>query len=510
MKRWRLWVIVFSISLGWSLDFPRPSWAASEKDVLTVALGMEPTTLDPHLAADMITAMVGRQVYNYLFGFDEKMNLVPELAESYRLSADKKTWTLYLRKGIKYHDGEPFTSASVKMAIERILDPATKARRRSSYDMITSVKIIDDHTLTLTTQEPFIPMIKQLTYYPMAMLNPTAARKYGDDYGHRPVGTGPFKLAEWIPGQRIVLERNEGYWETKPRLKRIILKFVREDAARTMLLETGEADLITQVPPREAKRLERNKDLKMTVVDSPGTIHLPMVNNQEEPFNRLPVRRALNHAVDKKAIVESVLQGVGKVYDSPLNPVAWGHYRTGTYEYHPEKAKQLLAEAGYKDKKLKIELWSPVGRYMLDTEVSEAIQGQMRNAGIDVELIKKPDWGGYYFGMRKAKGRMGQIGYAPSTGDADQGLYEVYHTGGELNWMKYSNKEVDSLLEKARRTEDSKSRGDAYAKVQEILFRDAPTVWLYFPSYIYGHKRSVKELMFIPLEYVLFKKAYKE
>lgn len=503
------WLVIalFVLSLGTGLSTTR---AAGEKDVLTVALGVEPTSLDPHRTADLMGALVQGQIYNYLFVHDKNMKLLPELAESYKLSNDKKTWTITLRKGIKFHNGDDFNAASVKFSIERILDPKTKSGRASFYEMIKSVTLIDDHTVAITTDQPFQPFISHLTYYPMAMLSPKAVAKYGNDYDHNPVGTGPFKFVEWTPGGRIVLERNENYWETKPKVGKIVFRFLREEPARTMLLETGEADFITQVSPRETQRLRANKNIDMVTVDSHFTAYLVLVNDQDEPFNNLAVRKALNYAINKDAIINSVLLGAARPYDSPLSPIGWGYKKTGSYEYNPEKAKKLLADAGYKGKKLKIELWTSVGRFTLDTEIAEVIQDQLKEVGIEADLQRKADWGAYLFGLSKGKNRMGMTQSGPVTGDADQGLYMVYHSKGPTNRMKYYNKEVDSLLEKARETSDPKVRLDAYVKAQQIIFDDAPVVWLYYPKTIYGQSKKVKDIIYLPKEQVLFKNCYKE
>lgn len=511
MKYLKRIVIGCSIAILISFALTGFTWAADEKDVLTVGLGTEPTSLDPQKTADLVTAMVQRQMYNYLFTYDKNMKLIPELAQSYKLSSDKKTWTISLRKGIKFHNGEKFTAASVKFTFDRILDPATKAYRAATFKMIKSINIIDDYTVALTTDEPFIPMIRQLTYYPLAILSPTALKKYGEDYGHNPVGTGPFKFVQWTPADRIVLERNDSYWETKPKIRRIVLRFIREDAARTMLLETGEADFITQVPPREAQRLKGNKNIEPVLTDTHYTAYVLIINCQEPPYDNVKVRKALNYAINKKALVDSVLLGSAKVYDSPLSPAGWGYHKTGAYPYDPEKARQLLAEAGYtKDKKIKTELWSSVGRFALDTEIAEAIQAQLVDVSIEVELIKKPDYAAFLFGLRKGQNRLGTTYSGPATGDGDMALYLLYHSKEDLNFMDYKNSEVDSLLEKARMTDDSKLRAEQYAKALELIFDDAPVIWLYYPKTIYGQRKNVKGVIFMPVEYVLFKNAYKE
>lgn len=511
MRRFKGAGVAYSLILIMILGLSGMTFAAEAKDVLTVGLGVEPTSLDPQKTADLVTAMVQRQVYNYLFTYDKNMNLVPELAQSYKLSPDKKTWTITLRKGIKFHNGENFTAASVKYTFDRLFDPATKAFRAATFRMIKSVRVIDDYTVALTTDEPFMPMIRQLTYYPVAILNQTAVKKYGEDYGRHPVGTGPFKFIEWTSGDKIVLERNDQYWEAKPKLKSIVMRFIREDAARTMLLETGEADFITQVPPREAQRLKGNKEVEPVLVDTHYTTYINIVNCQEPPFNNVKVRKALNYAINKKALVDSVLLGSAKIYDSPLSPVGWGYHKTGMYEYNPEKARQLLAEAGYgKDKKLKTELWSSVGRYPMDTEISEAVQAQLMDVGIEVELIKKPDWGAFLFGLKKGSNRLGVTSTGPATGDADMALYMLYHSKEDINWSDYRNSEVDSLLEKARSTDNPKMRAEQYAKALETIFDEAPVAWLYYPKTIYGQRKNVKGVIFMPIEFVLFKNAYKE
>ncbi|MES3003800.1 MAG: ABC transporter substrate-binding protein, partial [Pseudomonadota bacterium] len=237
--------------------------AATPPGTLVFASGNDAATLDPHFILERPDVRVSMHIHENLVRFDEKGQLVPELAESWSVSPDKLTWTFKLRKGVKFHDGAKFDAEAVKTTFDRILDPATASPRRSIASFIKEAKVIDENTVAITTEKPFAPVIAQLSVFNLPILSPAALKKFGKDYGRNPAGTGPFKLESWKPGEKVVLARNDAYWGRKPAMQHLEFKVVPEDSARVLQLLGGEVDVIANVPPVMIPKLKSLSAVKV-------------------------------------------------------------------------------------------------------------------------------------------------------------------------------------------------------------------------------------------------------
>ncbi|MDR7428425.1 MAG: glutathione ABC transporter substrate-binding protein [Armatimonadota bacterium] len=506
-------IAVVLVSLAIGLIVPAAPIGAQVPAQLVYVLGAEPVTLDPPNQTDNPSETVVRHVYDNLVTFDERLQIIPALAERWEVSSDHLTWTFYLRRGVRFHDGSEFNAQAVKVNLDRVTTPAKPTRRTSLYQpFIKSAEVVDPYTIRIVTPKPFGALLAHLAHGAGGIVSPVALRRYGDKIGLNPVGTGPFRFVEWIPGDRIVLARNERFWGPKPAAERLVFRFVREDASRVVMLESGEADVAVNVPALEVDRLTKNRRLVLIRRPSNRIIYIGF-NVTVRPFNDVRVRKALNHAVDKSAIVNTILRGFGKVADSPLAPGNWGYAKAGAYPYDVGKARALLREAGVAEGTT-VRLWSPEGRYFMDRAAAEAVQGYLSAVGLRVEF-RRWEWGAYLRtldrGPREGGYELFLLGWAPSTGDADWGLRPLFMCtmlppAGNNN-TGYCNPKVDDLLQQGMSTADPAARAAVYRQVQQVIFDDAPWIFLHTMYQLVGIKRGLAGIQVLPIEIILVREA---
>lgn len=482
---------------------------------IIIVSGTDAVTLDAHHITDSPSATVVEHVVETLLEWKPDGTIVPHLAESYDSSEDGRTWTLKLRQGISFHDGTPFNAEAVKFNIERIIDPANAVTFAFLVDAIASVEVVDEYTVRFVTAEPFAPMINHLTHSATGMQSPTAIRSMGDDeYSLHPVGTGPFRFRSWVSGDEIVVVRNDNYWGEQAKVDEVVFKVVPEDGPRMLMVQTGEAHVGVRVPPEMVDLLNADPNIEVVRTPSVRTIYVAFNNYQRSgaapnPFADARVRRAVNHAVDNEAINEFILSGVGRAVDAPVAPGVFGYQEIFTYEYDPEKAKQLLAQAGYPNG-FKTQLYAPNGRYLKDIEIAEAIQAMMADVGIEADIVTA-DWA-TYLEMTEVRAEdstvpMAMVGWGTVTGDADYGLYPLFHTD---QWVPtgssrsfYSNATVDNLLDLARTTPDADIRQATYAEAMTMIMEDAPWIFLHAEVQLTAVRSDVDGIVVHPSERVM-------
>src|SRR5262245_35739077 len=347
-----MWIALVALLVA----FAAPALAAAQPaGTLVVGLVAEPVNLDPAQVTDLNSTRVGRRIVETLVTFpDESTQVVPGLAESWTISRDGLHYTFKLRKAVTFHDGTPFDAEAVKFSIERQIMPEHPFNKVGKYPFanyffgnVKAVEVIDPHTVDFVLKEPRASFLAVLTASAASIVSPTAVKKLGVDYPSSPVGTGPFKFASWDRGQRVVLEKNPGYWKYPVKVERVIYRPIVEDQARLTELLTGGLDLIVGVPADNVAPLEKNP--KITLLKQVGAhVWYLGMNNQKKPFDDKRVRQALNYAVNKDAIVNDVLKGTGSPSKGPVLPGTWGaDGAIKAYPYDPDRAKKLLAEAGY-------------------------------------------------------------------------------------------------------------------------------------------------------------------
>ncbi|MDR7434815.1 MAG: ABC transporter substrate-binding protein [Armatimonadota bacterium] len=464
---------------------------------LVISLGTDIPIFDCNLATGIPNLGIILLVTETLTRIDPKGGgVLPHLAESWSVGADGKTWTFKLRRGVKFHDGTPFNAEAVKFNVERLLDPATRGPARPAFTMIEKVVPIDEYTVNIITAGRFSPLPAQLAYAPLCMNSPTQVRKLGDKYYTAPMGTGPFKFVHHIKGREVRLESNKEYWGGSPYLDAVIMRPIPETAARVMALEAGEVDVAYHVPPRDAERLKKNPKFEVLTPPPQRKIFIGM-NVLWGPFKDKRVRQALNYAVDKKAIVDKIFLGLAKITDSPVPHTGYGYFPIKVYEYNPKKAKELLAEAGYPNG-FEATLHFAPGRYLMDTEVVEAVQSYLAAVGVRVKIIRM-EWGAYQAVLRKGPEespiQMFFIGWGLPTLDADLAVKDYTEESWApkgLNNMFYARPDLTRLIVAQRYFTDPEKRLYALKKIQEIIMEDAPQIFLYTEPQIHAKKKDVK------------------
>ncbi|TLS38641.1 glutathione ABC transporter substrate-binding protein [Pseudalkalibacillus caeni] len=444
---------------------------------LVIAELSDATQLDPHKGTDIPSANVYHgKIYEGLVKQDKDMEIQPALATEWK-KIDDLTWEFKLREGVKFHDGTEFKADAVKKTIERILDPEIASPRAKLFEMIKEVKVVDDYTVQLITEYPFAPLLANLAHYSGGIISPAAIEKYGDTLGQHPVGTGPFKFDSWTPGQEINLVKNDDYWGKKAKVDQVVFKVIPEDATRIAMVETGEAHIAEPVPVTDVQRIEGSSSMKLNRSEGLGIDYVGF-NVQKKPFDDVRVRQAINLATDTDVILEGVYNNVGTKATAPMGPGVWGHNpNLEGYGYDVNKAKELLAEAGYKDG-FKTTIWTNDNKARVD--LAEVLQSQLKGVGIEAE-VKVLEWGAYLEATANGEHDMFILGWSNMTGDADYNQYFLFHSeaiGNPGNRTFYSNPEVDKLIDAGRRESDPEKRKEIYAKAQKIEMEDAPMIFI--------------------------------
>jgi len=464
--------------------------AAQPAGTLVVGLVAEPVNLDPPQVTDLNSNRVGRRIVETLVTFpEESTQIVPGLAESWTISKDGLQYTFKLRRGITFHDGTPLNAEAVKFSIERQINPNHPAYKLGKYPFanfffgnVKAVEVLSEERVAFLLNEARASFIAVLAQGAASIVSPTAVMKWGPDYPTHPVGTGPFRFASWDRGQRVVLEKNPTYWKYPVKVERVIYRPIVEDQARLTELLTGTLDVIVGVPADFVSQLEQNA--KITLLKQVGAhVWYLGMNNQKKPFDDKRVRQALNYAVNKDAIVKDVLKGTGAASRGPVLPGTWGaDPALKPYPYDPERAKKLLAEAGYPSG-FSTTLWVPESGSGMQAPVamSTVMQSNLKAVGVNVSL-QTMEWGAYLAKLRTKEQELFALSWMAGTEDPDMVMYPLLHSSQWTpvgpNRALYKNARFDALLQQARLTTDQAKRAQLYKEAQRILVDDAPWVFV--------------------------------
>jgi len=446
-----------------------PAWAQGE---LRVAIPWTPENLDPTMNLSSLRSQVGVSLFDSLVGRDADGKIVGELAESWR-ALDDRTWQLKLRRGVTFHNGEPFTAEAVRFTFQRVLNPEQKSPNRATVSEVERVDVVDDLTVNLVLRAPYAPFVARLIDFPMVPPKYTA-EKGNQGLALRPVGTGPFRFVELVKDDHMIVEAFDKHWRGQPRIKRIIFKPIPEPFTRAAALRNGEADLITTVPPNIAAELDKVAGVRVQRVPSTWQIYLGL-NAFKKPLSDLRVRQALNYATDVDAIIKNVMDGNGRRLEGPFTPNVFGFDPSAKgYAPDPARARRLLAEAGYPDG-VEVTLDAPAGRYQGDKEIAEALGGQWQKAGFRPK-VQVAEWGAYF---KKYLGKQMQDAYLLGLGGPMQDADELYNlVSSKGRGLYYKNERVDELFDQGRATTDPARRRKIYADLARAMIEDATWVFL--------------------------------
>ena len=468
---------------------------------LVVGIGSLPNTPDPHLDSTANALLGYALMFEKLVGVDDKGMPQPALAESFR-NVDPLTWEFKLRQNVQFHNGEPLTTEAVTFSIERVLNAETKSPWAGRIAAVSAVQPVDATTFRITTKEPFSPLLQGLTV--VDILPPKYFQEKGAQaFAEAPVGTGPFAFKSWVKQDNLTVSANQGYWRGRPRLEEVVLRSIPETSTRVSAVEAGDLDVSLLLPPEQIERL-KGRDLNVqTVVQGQGMV-VNFRSTVPGPLQDKRVRQAINYAVDKEAIFDSILLGQGRILDGQIvGPEAFGYNPSlKPYPYDPERAKQLLRDAGHPNG-FSIKFHGSQGRYTKDKEIEEAILGQLSEVGINAQL-EILEAGVFIQSFLSA-----QIGpmwiwawqYLPAM-DADLPL-NFFQTNSVAKF--YANGELDALMAKSRQALEPAERSKLLQQASQIAYDDASTLFLFQTPGIYAMKKNVQNLVWKPDYLIDFK-----
>ena len=476
--------------------------AAAQERTLTWADGTDVVSLDGGFITDLASNTLLKHVAETLVKLDPTLAVEPGLAESWSAAKDGVTWTFRLRRGPKFSSGAPVTAQAVKFNLERILDPKTAAANRSALASIASVEAVDDRTLRIVTRQPFPDLLRALADRAAAVLDPAEVTKHPvREVGRHPVGSGPFRVTAWTPGQQMVFERNPHWWGAPPEIDRIVYKVVPEANTRLAMIRRRESDIISKPPVEAIPDLERDSDLRVVKVDGVQLMTFEMLTDKK-PLDDVRVRRAIAHAIDRKAIIEGLLPGLARDYCSPVTPAVGKEFVApqACYEYSPPKAKELLVQAGHPNG-FEMEIWTSNGRYTKDREIGEATQAMLNSVGIRARL-RTMEWAAYTKGWTAPDRMMWMVGR--STGFADfiftRHFARASWDSGANNNTRFFDPRVEDLLVRARREMDVKRRAAYYREIQELVWQAVPIIPLHTAKVVVLTRANIMGLVVQPDE----------
>jgi peptide/nickel transport system substrate-binding protein len=451
--------------------------------------------LNPVIANDSASGTINEQVFNGLVKYDKDIKLVGDLAERWEVSNNGKTITFYLRKGVKWHDGVEFTAEDCLFTYQKFIDPNVATPYSSSYTDISKAEIVNKYVFRVTYKEPFSPALESWStgMIPKHLLEGRDINT--NEFNRHPVGTGPYKFKEWISGQKIVLIANDDYFERRPNIDQFIYRIIPDSSTMFQELLSGGVDLMGLNPLQYLRKSETRRIRENYVkFRYPANAFTYMAYNLRNPlFSEIKVRQALSYSINRQGIIDGILLGLGKPCTGPFSYVSWAYNpNVRSYDYDPERARRMLAEAGWKDlnsdgilekdgKPFRFTIMTNQG----NTErirTAEIIQQNMKTLGIDVN-IRVMEWQAFLEQIDKRSFDVIILGWGMGR---DPDIYDIWHSSktkkGEYNFIGYKNAEVDRLLIEGRRTFDIDKRKKIYYRIHAILAEEQPYAFLYVPD----------------------------
>lgn len=484
---------------------------------LRMAVGSLPRTLDPPNATSGASHQVIGHVCETLVTRDSAGQIIPWLAESWEVSPDGREYLFHIRPGVNFYAGDPLNGAAVAANLKRLSTEPTR-RWHLLAPIVEQVEAVDLTGVRVRLKTPFAPFLAILTDTALAMVSPQmlaerqvqaalkSEEKFDDTkqhqqdiagWGRKLTGTGPFVLMDWDGSDTLVLRRNENYWGTKPGVEQVLLQGIPQGQDRLTALLDKRVDAALLLPLGAVERLRNQPGIRVLEVPSDSWFFVGM-NNLKSPFDDIRVRRALNFAVDKEAIVRDVFKGAGRPVDSCIARGSFGYASIYTYPYDPDRARQLLAEAGLGDGFV-TELASPRGRYPMDFETSLAVAEHLAEVGVSVKVVPYDDWGEYLTYVRQPPERATHQMFLLMRGegsmrDAHYTLFTKFHSQGwyHSNNQYYRNPEVDRLTESGSFSLDPEQRQQAYAKAQQLIIDDAAMIFLNEVTYTLAYQTYIE------------------
>jgi peptide/nickel transport system substrate-binding protein len=484
---------------------------------LNVGLGAEPTSIDPHYHNLGPNNAVADSIFDTLIHQNDKQQLVPGLAVSWK-AVDDTTWIFNLRKGVKFHDGTPFTADDVLFTFKRVPNVPNSPSSFATFTKGKTLTKIDDYTVQIKTDKP-MPLtpndVSQVAIISKKAANGASTEDFNS--GKAAIGTGPFKFVKWVPGDRLILQRNDNYWGPKPEWAVVNIRVIKSAPARVAALLSGDVDFIDNVPTTDISRLKKEPGLSLSQGVSNRVIYLHMDQFRDDspyvkakdggpiknPLKDKRVREAISKAINRDLIVERVMEGVAIPAGQLLPEGFFGvSPNLKPEKYDPEGAKRLLAEAGVPDG-FQLTIHGPNDRYINDAKIAEAIAQMLTRVGIKTAVETMPK--SVYFKRASRGGPNGTpefsfvlVGWGAGTGEASSPLKSLLHTYdksrgmGASNRGRYSNAELDKLIEQALGTVDDGKRRKLLEQATELAMHDYGVIPLHYQVNTWAARKGLK------------------
>lgn len=465
---------------------------AAGKNELTLGVNGDPHSWDPIDTFLLDWSTVATSVFEGLVERSTDLKLQPGLAESWEFK-DDKTLQFKLRQGVTFHNGEPFNAEAVKFTFDRLLgEEGKKGPQQANYASIDHVEVVDEFTVNMILKEKDPVLITKLAGYGGVIVPPQYFKEKGDEYFNtHPVGTGPFKMESYEKDNKVVLVKNENYWKQGlPKLDKVTFRFIPEATTRLAEMQTGAIDVMKKVEISQTDSIKGMSDLELMQVGSP-TVYALRFDTTKKPVDNVKVREAIAYAIDADLIIDTLLGGYGKRVNSFQSEMSFGHDPSlPLRQYDPEKAKQLLAEAGVKEG-TELELFLP-GTDATFKEVAQAIELQLGQVGLKVKLnlVDSSTFTSDLIPNGKA-GHMYRNGWGGWTLDFDNTAYLMYHKGEFWN-PDFHDEKVEELLAAERSTFDQDKRLEAFKELNKRLYELVPEVPLYQTINLWAVNKRVK------------------
>jgi peptide/nickel transport system substrate-binding protein len=471
----------------------------------------EPVSLDPAIITDGISNRITRQIYQGLVRYKgATTEVIPALAEKWELSKDGTVWTFTLRKGVKFHDGNPFDAAAVAWNFDRWRlskhpqhENQTKAGQTFEYyeaqfggfdekSLITKVEAVNPTTVRITLKAPQGPFLANLAMFVFDLVSPKAVEKWGTEFGKHPVGAGPFKFVEWKVGQEVILEPNKDYWDKAnlPKIQRLVIRNIKDNSQRLAALKAGEVQGFEGLNPDDVKVVRADPNLQILLRPTNTTGYVAF-NYRVKEFRDARVRQAIAHAINKKGIVDALYGGTGMVATQFQPPPLWGYNKElKDYAYNPEQAKSLLKDAGFGQglkeitwedgKREPLQFWyMPVSRpyFPNPKEIAEAIAADLAKSGITVQL-QTTDWTVYLDKRKNGQLPLYMLGWTGDNGDPDNFVCYFFCSPGASREGFYANQPLTDILLEAQKLTDQKKRAELYRKAEQMIHDDVARIFI--------------------------------
>jgi peptide/nickel transport system substrate-binding protein/oligopeptide transport system substrate-binding protein len=479
-------------------------------------LSSEPSNLDPARGVDVNEANVQAKIFDGLVRYDENMKLIGGLAESWTVSSEGKEYIFELRKNVFFHNGQRFTADDVVFSLDRLLAPKVASprtwvlekveganeRMKGLTNQVKGITKIDDHRISIKLASPFAPFMSLLTMPACYILPHSSAREIENKkFFEMPAGTGPFKVVKRVRDSYLKLKANNSYFGNKPEVAQIELRIIPENMKAEMEFESGNLDLL-QLYPSNYQRFNANPKHSKRIHNVPAmNVFYVGFNNQKAPFNNVKVRKALNMLIDRDKIISAIFQGRAVPAKGSIPPGISGYDKDAKgYGYNPKKGLRLLKEAGFdKENPLSFDLYQKSAQAAY--EITRLLQGELKKHGVIVNL-KPMEWSALKDAISKGEAPSFYLSWFGDYPDGENFLYPLFHSnnwGSGGNRARFSNPEIDKMIEDAVKIQDPDMRSEAYSRINEKIYEQAPWLYLWHSSESYLTSSQVNNIDFSPL-----------